>query len=105
MSKPVERPDPNAAIERIRQDVDACSRLNWHTAIVAAADLRVLLDLLAAREPVASVEGTVDWFWGERVTVEVYGDPPVFTRWPGAKLGQRVRVEVHAIEPAGGKQP
>lgn len=67
--------------------------------LVSRADLRTLLSLL---RPVASVEGVVDDVWGtndENAAVYMEGIGALqLPSWPGATVGQRVRVAVHAVE-------
>lgn len=112
MANPVERPDPNALfamLGALRRSHDSRCKL-WdctcgaeeHNACLDAA-IAFSRALLAAREPVASVEGVVSCLSDCGVTVRL--------QWQGnlweinlppdtaAEFGQRVRVEVHAIEP------
>jgi len=88
------------AVERLTQHVEArtarygTKRDDAFTS-VTFADLRTLLALV---RPVASVEGEITRMHRGVVLVDLGSDMIWLPEWPGATVGQRVRVAVHAVD-------
>lgn len=94
-------PEQRKAVERLTRHVEARTarygtKHDDSFTSVTFADLRTLLALV--REPVASVEGEITRMHRGVVLVDLGSDMIWLPEWPGATVGQRVRVAVHAVD-------